>query len=65
MTIREAVFSPSEMIDVSEALGRVCAAETISCPPAVPIAVSGEVIDRQMIDLFTSYGIEKVCVVIR
>ncbi|MCI5587193.1 MAG: DegT/DnrJ/EryC1/StrS family aminotransferase [Lachnospiraceae bacterium] len=63
MTIREAVFSPSEMIDVSEALGRVCAAETISCPPAVPIAVSGEVIDRQMIDLFTSYGIEKVCVV--
>ena len=63
MTIREAVFSPSEMIDVSEALGRVCAAETISCPPAVPIAVSGEVIDRSMIELFREYGINKVCVV--
>lgn len=63
MTIREAVFAPSEMVNVDMAEGRVCASETISCPPAVPIAVSGEVIDRHMIELFRGYDIDKVCVV--
>ena len=63
MTIREAVFAPSEIINVDRAEGRVCASETISCPPAVPIAVSGEVIDRNMIELFRGYDIDKVCVV--
>lgn len=63
MTIREAVFSPSVLIDTKEALGHVCAAETVSCPPAVPIAVCGEVINQDMVDLFETYNIKKVCVV--
>lgn len=63
MTIREAVFSLSEMRDIEKAEGSICASEIISCPPAIPIAVSGEIIDRQMIELFRSYNIHKVCVV--
>ncbi len=64
MAIREAVFSPSVFIDVKESLGRICAAETVSCPPAVPIAVCGEVINQDMAELFRIYNIKKVCVVL-
>ncbi|MBO7394966.1 MAG: aminotransferase class V-fold PLP-dependent enzyme, partial [Ruminococcus sp.] len=35
MSIREAVFSPSEEIPVAEAEGRICAAVKVPCPPAV------------------------------
>ena len=65
MTIREAVFSPSVLIDARESLGRICAAETVSCPPAVPVAVCGEVINQDMIDLFGIYNIKEVCVTAR
>lgn len=64
LTIREAVFSASEEIPVTEAEGKICAAETVACPPAIPIAVSGERINRQMIELFQAYGIDTVSVVL-
>ncbi len=60
--IREAVFAPSEEVSVEEAEGRVCASVKVPCPPAVPIAVSGEIIDRQCIEIFQAYGIKKVLV---
>ena len=63
MTIREAVFAESEIIPVREAEGRILAQETVSCPPAIPIAVSGEEIDRNMIRVFEEYGIRDVSVV--
>lgn len=63
MSIRQAVFSPSEEIFVQEAKGRVLAQETISCPPAIPIGISGEVISQSMIETFREYGIEKISVV--
>lgn len=63
MTIREAVFAESEVIPVGEAEGRILAQETVSCPPAIPIAVSGEEISRSMIRVFEEYGIRDVSVV--
>ena len=63
MSIRDAVFSPSETVDTSSAEGRICAAPTVSCPPAVPIAISGEVIDREMISALLYYGIARIDVV--
>ena len=63
MTIREAAFSRHIMLPVQEAVGKICAAETVSCPPAIPIAVCGERITKEMAELFLQYGIEKVCVV--
>lgn len=63
MSIREAVFAPSESIDVCLAEGRICAAPTVSCPPAVPVAVSGEIINAECIKAFDYYGIEKIRVV--
>ena len=63
MSIREAVFMGSEIIDVTTALGRICAAPTVSCPPAVPIAISGEEITEEITELFLHYGIRKIKVV--
>lgn len=63
MTIREAAFSRHEILPVREAIGRICAAETVSCPPAIPIAVCGERITKEMAELFLQYGIKEACVV--
>lgn len=58
MTVREAVFSDSETVAVSAARGRVCASPTVACPPAVPIAVSGEIITENAVSILESYGID-------
>lgn len=58
MSIREATFSPSELLPVCECEGRVLAQATVSCPPAVPIAVCGEMLDKSAIEAFEYYGTE-------
>lgn len=63
MTIREAMFSPQEMILTAKALGRISGAPTVSCPPAIPITVSGERISADAVRLFEYYGINKVSVI--
>ena len=64
VSIREAMLSPSETVDVESAVGRVLASPTVSCPPAVPIVVSGEEITDSDVRIFKYYGIDKVSVVI-
>ena len=63
LSIREALLSPSEILPVSECVGRVAAAATVGCPPAVPVVVSGEVVDEGCLACFDYYGIETCCVV--
>ena len=63
MSIREAALSPCEIIPVSESIGRVLAAPTVGCPPAVPILVSGEQIDAEILERFRYYGMDKCWVV--
>lgn len=63
MTVREAIFSPAELVPTEVALGRICAAPTVSCPPAIPIAVSGEVIDAKRVELMKHYGTKNVLVI--
>ena len=63
MSIREAVLSPSERIPTSCAVGRICASVTVSCPPAIPISIAGEVITEQTKRLFDYYGTDTVEVV--
>lgn len=63
MSIREAVFSPCEILPAEQCVGRVLAAASVSCPPAVPILVCGEKIDDTAIDTFRYYGIEYLTVV--
>ncbi len=59
-SVRKALFSPSETVKAENSLGRVCGAPTVSCPPAIPIAVSGEKIDMNMLRLFEYYGINEI-----
>ncbi|MBR7165471.1 MAG: PLP-dependent transferase, partial [Clostridia bacterium] len=64
MTPREAMLSPSETLPISQAKGRVLAESGVNCPPAVPIAVCGEVLDDDALKAFEYYGISSVRVVI-
>jgi arginine/lysine/ornithine decarboxylase len=62
-SIREAAFSPSKCLPAEQCLGRVVAMTSVGCPPAVPIAVAGEVIDENAIECFKYYGIENCNVI--
>ena len=60
---REGMLALSEQIPVTHSLGRTLASVSVSCPPAVPIAVFGEEIDGEVIAAFQYYGVEKCRVV--
>lgn len=63
LTIRQAIFALAELVPAERALGRVCAAPTVSCPPAVPIAVSGERISPEAVRAFVDNGVREIAVV--
>lgn len=60
---KEALFSPSEEIQVENAIGRVLSEPGITCPPAVPIALCGEILTAEHITAFRYYGIETLRVI--
>ena len=63
LSIRDAALSPCEILPISECAGRILAAATVGCPPAVPIIVCGERIDAKTLELFQYYGVTSCCVV--
>ena len=63
-SIREAMLSVQKSISTREALGVICAAPTVSCPPAIPIVMPGERIGAEEIALFLQYGMETVRVML-
>ena len=63
MTPREAMLSPSQTVKVCDAVGRILANAEISCPPAIPIAICGEVIDENVIAALKYYGINECSVI--
>ena len=65
VSIRKAVFSPSEAVETEKAVGRICASPTVSCSPAVPVAVSGEVITEETVQILKYYNINKIEVIKR
>ena len=64
MSMREAAMSRSVSVSVDEAEGRICAGVKVPCPPAVPIVISGEVIDGNAAETLRFYGIKEVEIVI-
>lgn len=64
MGIREAALSESEVIAADKAAGRICAGVKVPCPPAVPIVISGEMIDENAVETMLYYGVSEVEVVI-
>ena len=59
----EAALALRETVPVKESVGRVLAAATVGCPPAVPIVVCGERIDEAAAVCLAYYGIESCEVV--
>lgn len=62
-TIRQAVFAPQEQLPAEQAVGRICAMPTVSCPPAIPIVVSGEQITQAAAAWMKRYHVEEVSVI--
>ena len=63
MSIRDAAMAAKEIIPAKESLGRILSDVSVSCPPAVPIVVSGERIDEDALRCFDYYGIDTCTVV--
>ena len=62
-TPRKAMLSPSETVPVEDCIGRVLAQPSVSCPPAIPIAVSGEELTEDAVRAFRYWGIETCSVI--
>lgn len=63
LSVRDALFMPFEEISVKDAKDRILHVPTVSCPPAVPIVVSGEIISESAVRVFEYYKISKVRVI--
>lgn len=59
----QVLMNQSETLPIELCEGRICALSVISCPPAVPIAVCGELIDREVIKALKYYGMQTCTVV--
>lgn len=63
LTPHQAIFKPSVTIPAAQSQGRIMASPSVSCPPAIPIVVCGERIDRWAVEAMQYYGIESVLVI--
>lgn len=63
MSPREAFFAARETIPTEKTLGRIAAESVTVCPPCIPIAAAGEVIDENIIKILKIYSIFHVNVV--
>ena len=60
---RLALLSPFETLPAESCLGRILASPSVGCPPAVPIAVCGELLGPEALALFRYYGVTELDVV--
>ena len=63
MSVGEALFKPSERISVNEAVGRILSSPSVSCPPAIPIAICGERLTENAVACFKYYGVSEIDVI--
>ncbi len=61
--LSDCIYLSTEKVSTENALGKVCGSINISCPPAVPIVVSGEIIGKAQVDLLKYYGVREFEVV--
>lgn len=63
LSVRQAMLADSETVSIAESEGRILAAASVGCPPAVPVVICGERIDADAVTCFSYYGIESCSVV--
>ena len=59
----EAFFADKERINVEDSVGRIAAESLSVCPPCVPVAVPGEIIDENAVKILKMYSIFKINVI--
>ena len=65
LSVREAFFAPKEKVLLSKSKGRIIG-ECITCyPPCVPIAVSGELISDELIEIIREFAPKEEITVIK
>ncbi len=64
ISYNKALFSLSKKVRVENSLGKICAMSVVSCPPAIPIVITGEIITKEMISLLKKYHIEDINIII-
>lgn len=60
---RQALLAPTKDVPTEDAEGQILGAISVGCPPAVPIVMLGERIDRDAIDVFRYYKIEELSII--
>ena len=60
--VREAFFLPHKVLPAEETVGQIAAEPLVTCPPAVPLVISGERIREAHLPLFRHYGITRASV---
>lgn len=63
LSIRQAILSRQKFVPVNEAIGHICSEPSVSCPPAIPISVSGEIITKEMVDVLQTYDVQTIAIV--
>lgn len=63
MSLREAFLSPKESVPVEKAEGRIAAQVKITCPPGIPLVMSGERLHKEIIKILKNSGIFVIDVV--
>lgn len=63
MSVREAILGPQRTVPVTKSAGLICGTPVISCPPAVPIVISGEIITDEAVGILLDCGITQISVV--
>lgn len=60
VSLSDCIYLSTEKISVDKANGRICGSINISCPPAVPVVIAGEIISRAQIELLKYYSVKEV-----
>lgn len=63
LSIREATMKMGRLVPVDEAIGCVAGFCKTSCPPAVPIVMSGEVIDASVVECLKAFEFDEIYIV--
>lgn len=63
VALGECIYMPTEKISTENAVGRICGAVNVSCPPAVPIVIAGEIIGEKEKELLDYYGVREIEVI--
>jgi arginine/lysine/ornithine decarboxylase len=64
-TPRQAMLAPHETLPPAQCVGRICAETALSCPPAVPVIICGEVLTMQAVNALHYYNVNECSVVVR